>query len=168
MNFFRKIGKDKGPKRDKFGVVHVYANDQLEAFNKWGYAHADDRFFQMDLLRRKAAGNLSQIFGKSTLQVDINQKFFGFEALSKDIYYKLSPAEKEILKSYSLGVNRWIPKMVFSLCENLSCINFSLHVILPCVTITPRGWLVDPEVYCKYAISSILLIRENHSLESKF
>ena len=58
---------------DEVGVPHINAQNQKDAFTALGYVHAQDRLWQMELIRRIAAGRLSEIFGKDLVKTD---KFF--------------------------------------------------------------------------------------------
>jgi penicillin amidase len=55
---------------DEIGVPHINAKNQKDAYTALGYVHAQDRLWQMELMRRIAAGRLSEIFGKELLKVD--------------------------------------------------------------------------------------------------
>jgi penicillin amidase len=55
---------------DDFGVPHIYANNSIDAMTALGYVHAQDRLWQMELMRRIAPGRLSEIFGKVALKND--------------------------------------------------------------------------------------------------
>lgn len=56
--------------RDQLGQAVISAENRLDAAYGLGFAHGQDRFFQMDLLRRNAAGELSELFGKAALGLD--------------------------------------------------------------------------------------------------
>jgi penicillin G amidase len=56
--------------RDVRGIPSIYASSHIDAARALGYLHAQDRYFQMDLMRRAAAGELSELFGSKTLQFD--------------------------------------------------------------------------------------------------
>ena len=58
---------------DDYGVPHIYAQNEDDLFQAFGYVHAQDRLFQMELLRRLADGRLSELFGEKALPSD---KFF--------------------------------------------------------------------------------------------
>ena len=58
---------------DTYGIPHIYAESQREAFTALGYVHAQDRLWQMELLRRVARGGLSEVFGPDLIKTD---KFF--------------------------------------------------------------------------------------------
>lgn len=55
---------------DQHGVPHIYAQNEADAYRALGYAHAKDRLFQMELMRRAATGRLSEMFGKVTIEAD--------------------------------------------------------------------------------------------------
>ena len=55
---------------DDFGVPHIYANNELDAYKSLGYVHAQDRLFQMDMIRRLASGRLSEFIGPAALESD--------------------------------------------------------------------------------------------------
>jgi penicillin amidase len=95
---------------DDVGVPHIYASSKEDAYRALGYVHAQDRLWQMELLRRIAAGRLSEVFGEKTIDVDRFFKSLGIEeaaeetlrGLTKDAeYYQLSQA-------YLGGVNQFI------------------------------------------------------------
>ncbi len=58
---------------DPYGIPHIYADKEEDAFQVLGYIHAQERLFQIELIRRVSAGRLSEVFGNKTLEVD---KFF--------------------------------------------------------------------------------------------
>jgi penicillin amidase len=95
---------------DDFGVPHIYANTQKDAMVTLGYVHAQDRLWQMELLRRIVPGKLSEIFGSAVLK---NDKFFvGLaieEASQKAIVNldKKSP-EYQLTLAYLDGINQFI------------------------------------------------------------
>jgi len=58
---------------DAYGIPHIYGKSKPDAFRALGYVHAQDRLWQMELLRRIGRGGLSEVFGKDVLGTD---KFF--------------------------------------------------------------------------------------------
>lgn len=94
--------------RDAWGVPHIFASTDNDLFSAVGYLHAQERMWQMDVLRRAGSGRLSEIFGKATLEQDKLLRNLGLpQAVLKD-YESLNPTLKEALDSYSRGVNAWI------------------------------------------------------------
>ncbi|WP_299528642.1 penicillin acylase family protein [uncultured Lutibacter sp.] len=95
---------------DDYGVPHIYAENELDAVTALGYVHAQDRLWQMELIRRIAPGKLSEIFGEKMLK---NDQFFvslGIEEASKKSIENLDK-NNEIYKlalAYLKGVNQFI------------------------------------------------------------
>ena len=92
-------------KRDALGQAIVDAHSMTDAAYGLGFAHSQDRFFQMDLLRRNAAGELSALFGEAALPLDKKMRFHQLRKRSKRIYAQLKPAQQQLLQRYSQGVN---------------------------------------------------------------
>lgn len=91
--------------RDKLGQAVISAENRFDVAYALGYAHSQDRFFQMDLLRRNAAGELSELFGKAALNLDKEMRFHQFRKKSELIYQQLPFGHKAILERYTEGVN---------------------------------------------------------------
>ncbi|MCP3931037.1 MAG: penicillin acylase family protein [Bacteroidetes bacterium] len=95
---------------DEYGIPHIYAENQLDAITVLGYVHAQERLWQMELMRRIAPGRLSELFGENALE---NDKFFvslGIDESSKKTIGKLdenSIAYKQAM-AYLNGVNQFI------------------------------------------------------------
>lgn len=91
--------------RDANLIPKISADSRADALQALGFLHAQERFFQMDALRRVPAGELSEIFGQSTLLLDQRLRPFGLRQVAQTIVEKLSPKERLWLKAYALGVN---------------------------------------------------------------
>ena len=97
---------------DEIGVPHINAQNQHDAYTALGYVHAQDRLWQMELIRRIAAGRLAEVFGKDLVRTD---KFFSGlgieEAAAKTIKNldKNSEAYK-LTQAYLNGINQFIDK----------------------------------------------------------
>lgn len=94
--------------RDPFGVPHVEAAGARDAFLALGFAHAQDRLWQMDVLRRAASGRLSELFGSTTLPEDRLARTLGFAAAAADELDKVRGSTRELLAAYATGVNAWV------------------------------------------------------------
>ena len=95
---------------DDFGIPHIYAENQKDAMVALGYVHAQDRLWQMELIRRIAPGRLSEIFGKDMLKNDMFFVSLGIEEASEKSIEKLDK-DGEIYKlatAYLSGVNQFI------------------------------------------------------------
>ncbi|GBL03094.1 penicillin acylase family protein [Glaciecola sp. KUL10] len=97
--------------RDSIGTAIVKADNQKDAAFLLGYAHGQDRFFQMDTLRRSAAGELSELFGGVTLNIDKKARFHQFRKRAERIFKQLPSSEQIVLKQYSAGVNKALAEM---------------------------------------------------------
>jgi penicillin amidase len=91
--------------RDDLGQAVITASNRNDAFFVQGYAHAQDRFFQMDLQRRVAAGTLSEWVGTAALTSDKNVRIHQFSQRAKTIFASLPDDQKLALQSYTAGVN---------------------------------------------------------------
>ena len=91
--------------RDELGQAVIIANDIFDAAYALGFAHAQDRFFQMDLQRRAASGSLSQWVGDIALDVDKKARFHQFEKRAKAVFDNLPSKQQELLVRYAHGVN---------------------------------------------------------------
>ncbi|HET8552293.1 MAG TPA: penicillin acylase family protein [Gammaproteobacteria bacterium] len=93
--------------RDANGVPTITAANELDAARALGYVHAQDRFFQMDLLRRAAAGELAQLAGPAPAIVDHDRdrRRFRMRAVAKQVLRLLPPRQRALIGAYTLGVN---------------------------------------------------------------
>ncbi|MBQ4799947.1 penicillin acylase family protein [Pseudoalteromonas sp. MMG006] len=105
--------------RDSLGQAVINANNRNDAAYGLGYAHGQDRFFQMDLLRRNAAGELSELFGKAAIGLDKKMRFHQLRKRSRAILQTLPEADKQLLKSYAQGVNEGLAQVGYPSFEYL-------------------------------------------------
>jgi len=95
---------------DPYGIPHIEAAEEEDAFRALGYVHAQDRLWQMELLRRVAVGGLSEVFGNDLISTD---KFFlslGIDDASAKSVSELDPnsAVAKISQAYLDGINQFI------------------------------------------------------------
>ncbi|WP_409424319.1 penicillin acylase family protein [Pseudoalteromonas sp. RW-H-Ap-1] len=105
--------------RDTLGQAVITAATRHDAAYGLGYAHGQDRFFQMDLLRRNAAGELSELFGKAAIGLDKKMRFHQLRKRSRAILKTLPKADKQLLKSYAQGVNEGLAQVGYASFEYL-------------------------------------------------
>ena len=91
--------------RDAAGIPTITARSRADLAYATGFAHGQDRFFQMDLIRRRGAGELSALFGAMAVDVDKRYRFHRFRSRARANLATLSAADMEILESYANGVN---------------------------------------------------------------
>src|SRR6202035_551464 len=91
--------------RDGDGVPLISAADDEDAAFGLGYAHAQDRLFQMELMRRNGAGRLAEIFGERAVAIDRQMRVLGLYRLAEAEVPLLSPPVRRGLDAYAAGVN---------------------------------------------------------------
>ena len=77
--------------RDREGVPHIFAGTPEDAYFGLGYAHAQDRLWQMEMNRRIGAGRLSELLGDATLDIDKFMRVLGVYRYAKRTYARLDP-----------------------------------------------------------------------------
>jgi penicillin amidase len=92
--------------RDANGVVLIEAATRRDALHALGFVHAQERFFQMDLLRRRGAGELAELLGVSAVKSDRTARLHGFRDVAQRVLAALPAEQRELLESYSAGVNQ--------------------------------------------------------------
>ncbi len=95
---------------DEYGIPHIYANSQKDAMITLGYVHAQDRLWQMELMRRIAPGRLSEIFGSKLLKTD---KFFAGIGIDENSGQAVAQLDKNsetyiLANAYLDGINQYI------------------------------------------------------------
>ncbi|MGB5500335.1 MAG: penicillin acylase family protein [Maribacter sp.] len=95
---------------DTYGIPHIYAQNELDAFRTLGYVHAQDRLWQMEVLRRIGTGRLSEVFGSKMLDTD---KFFlslGIDEATNKTVARLDQESPSVILSqaYLEGINQFI------------------------------------------------------------
>ena len=91
--------------RDTANIPHIFGKTDATNMFGLGYVHAQDRLWQMTVLRRTAQGRLSEIFGQNKLKSDILIRRLGIYESARNSVLALPPEIKTLLESYSAGVN---------------------------------------------------------------
>ena len=91
--------------RDALGVPTVTGATRLDVAQALGWLHAQDRFFQMDLMRRRAAGELAALFGSKAVPADQAARTHGFRRTATEDIAKFNPKERALIEAYTAGVN---------------------------------------------------------------
>jgi penicillin G amidase len=102
------VGLD-GPveiERDAAGVPTLEAGTRADLARALGFLHGQERFFQMDLLRRAGAGELSALVGSRALQIDQARRQHRFRSRAEAVLAELAPEERSLLDAYVGGVNQ--------------------------------------------------------------
>lgn len=95
---------------DNYGVPHIYGATEKDAIRTLGYVHAQDRLWQMELLRRIGAGELSEIFGEDLVETDKLFLALGIDAYSKQTVASLDPNSDyvQLAEAYLDGINQFM------------------------------------------------------------
>lgn len=93
------------------GIPAIKAESDADAYFAMGYMHASDRLWQLEILRRTSRGELSEIFGESTLHSDIFHRTLSLIKYSQMEYNNLSDGARESLESYASGINAYIKRV---------------------------------------------------------
>lgn len=91
--------------RDDHGIPTLSAKSRTDLGFGLGYAHGQDRFFQMDVLRRSAAGELAELFGGGVLAMDKGNRLFRFRDYAKTFQETIPVDERALVEAYVAGVN---------------------------------------------------------------
>ncbi|GAA3877021.1 penicillin acylase family protein [Celeribacter arenosi] len=97
--------------RDNANVPHIFGASDEDVYFGLGFAHAQDRLFQMMLMRRTAQGKLSAVFGKRTLPTDELMRRLALYDAAEASAPLQSPEASAALEAYARGVNAWITQV---------------------------------------------------------
>ncbi|HEX6978335.1 MAG TPA: penicillin acylase family protein [Alphaproteobacteria bacterium] len=94
--------------RDAHGVPHIFASSEADAIYALGFVHAQDRLFQMDMMRMAGQGRLSEMFGPSTLDLDRLMRTLDIAGQADATFAALAPKWRDLLSIYAAGVNAFL------------------------------------------------------------
>jgi penicillin amidase len=117
--------------RDEHGVPTIEAATLEDLFFAQGYVTAQDRLWQMDLMRRAAAGELSEVIGEDTVKMDREERILGLRLAAEAAEKKISARDRTYFEAYARGVNAFIESH-----RNRLSLEFRL------LKYTPRPWTV--------------------------
>jgi len=95
-------------RRDKAGIPYIRTDSDEDAYFALGYVHAQDRFWQMETMRRFGAGRLSEIMGEATVGTDKWMRTLGLYQLVEQQVEDLDAPVRHALLAYARGVNAWL------------------------------------------------------------
>lgn len=94
--------------RDSLAIPHIYAKNEADLYRTVGFVMAQDRMWQMDLLRRVTQGRLSEIFGKDLVNTDLFLRALRIPEKSEMMLADISPEQRAALEAYADGVNQYL------------------------------------------------------------
>ncbi|MFQ5983336.1 MAG: penicillin acylase family protein, partial [Woeseiaceae bacterium] len=134
------ISADIRIERDAIGVATVIAGNRADLAFGTGFVHGQDRFFQMDLTRRQAAGELAEIIGPAAFEIDKRNRFHRFRSRAGKVIAQMTAEEAEIMNSYVAGVNAGL--------DSLDAKPFEYFVL----GVSPELWQLTDSVLVVYAM----------------
>jgi len=127
-------------RRDDAGIPVITAANREDLAYASGFAHGQDRFFQMDLIRRQAAGELAELFGSDAVETDKRHRFHRFRALARQVLENANDTDRRVIERYADGVNAGL--------ESLAVRPFEYLLIRK----QPREWRPEDSVIVVYAM----------------
>jgi penicillin amidase len=115
--------------RDAQGIPHIEAASVEDALFAQGYATAQDRMWQMDMARRSAAGDLSEVVGGVALPLDTRARRMRMRRMAQEQARQLDPRERALIAAYARGVNHYIETHRSRLPPEFAALGYS-----------PRAW----------------------------
>lgn len=94
--------------RDRWGIAHIYAQNNHDLFFAQGYSMAQDRLFQVDLWRRMAIGETAELFGEESIAADRFARLLKFRGDMDAEWSSYSPDTREIATAFTAGINAYI------------------------------------------------------------
>ena len=133
--------------RDALGIPTVHAFNRVDAARATGFLHAQDRFFQMDLARRRAAGELSALVGARALPLDRDIRIHRFRAEAQRALGLMAPDDRALLDAYAAGANAGL--------QSLAAAPFEYLVLRQ----TPAAW--KPEDSLLVVLSMFVTLQDD-------
>src|SRR5207247_2099173 len=91
--------------RDAQGVPRLVGKTRLDLSRALGFVHGQERYFQMDLLRRRAAGEIAELVGPAALKLDRAVRVHRFRSVAERVFARAPAAERSSIQAYAEGVN---------------------------------------------------------------
>jgi penicillin G amidase len=131
--------------RDRQGVPTIEATTLRDLFFAQGYVTAQDRLFQMDFLRRAAAGELSEVVGEVALRHDRQQRILGIRSAAEKGFGALSTEDRQQFDAYARGVNAFIESHKGKLPLEFRALHYS-----------PKPWSAQDSILIAYQMVETL------------
>lgn len=126
--------------RDAAGVATITASNRADLAFATGFAHSQDRFFQMDMMRRQAAGELAEVIGEAAISSDRRLRLHRFRNRARTAVTTQSDNDSAVLRSYADGVNAGL--------ASLGAKPFEYFVL----GVDPEPWQPEDTVLVAYAM----------------
>jgi penicillin amidase len=144
------LGASVVVERDAAGVPTIAAQSRDDLARGLGFVHGQDRYFQMDLLRRAAAGELSALLGPALLPTDRKLRLHRFRTVARAVVSSLDARERALLDAYVAGVNSGL--------ASLQSRPFEYWVLRS----RPKPWTAEDSILCIHAMYLQLQDAQGH------
>jgi penicillin amidase len=134
--------------RDEYGIPTITAGSRADAARALGFVHAQDRFFQMDLQRRQAAGELSALVGERAVAADRAARVHRFRHISRQAVAQTQAEYRRVLEAYADGVNAGL--------ASLGAEPIEYHVLRT----SPEPWKIEDTILTVLAMFNTLQGRQ--------
>jgi penicillin amidase len=135
------LQKEVTVERDNWGVPHIRASSLEDAVEAQGYVIAQDRLWQLDLMRRASRGQLSEIVGPLALKSDKQFRTFGFSRAAERDYAAMDKDSRALMEAYARGVNRFIDQHQKSLPLEFSLLKYKPQPWQPTDSLVIAGYM---------------------------
>lgn len=126
--------------RDADGIPLITAASRRDLAFATGFAHAQDRYFQMDMIRRQAAGELSEVVGSAAVDLDRKNRFHRFRTRARHVLEDAAEPDRALLEAYAEGVNAGLASLDVKPFEYLV------------LGVDPEPWAAEDSVLVVYAM----------------
>jgi penicillin amidase len=135
------LHSDVSVERDRWSIPHIRAASAEDMVEAQGYVMAQDRLWQMDLLRRAARGQLSEILGPAVLSIDKRFRTMGFGHAAEREAAAAKGEPRVIVEAYARGVNKFIEQHQNQLPLEFSLLNYKPQPWTPADTFVIGGYM---------------------------
>ena len=118
------LSSEVSVERDNWGVPHIRAGSVEDLAEAQGYVMAQDRLWQMDLLRRAARGQLSEVLGPATLEIDKDFRILNFSRAVERDFGMMDPEARRMMEAYARGVNEYVQQHTTHLPVEFTLLNY--------------------------------------------
>jgi len=137
------LHSDVSVERDRWGIPHIRAASAEDMVEAQGYVMAQDRLWQMDLLRRVGRGQLSEIFGPALISIDKKFRTLGFGSAAEREAAVASGEPRLVVEAYARGVNRFIEQHQNQLPLEFSLLHYKPQPWTPADTFVIGGYMYE-------------------------
>ncbi len=155
--------------RDSMGIPHIYADNEEDLYRTVGYVMAQDRMWQMDLLRRITMGRLSEVLDPGLVEADLLFRALEFTKKSRQVIAQTDPAILSCMEAFTDGVNQYISQNQKKLPFEFTMLGYkpdpweiehSFNLIGYMAWDLSSGWNTDMALYKIQQVVSDTLFRE--------